>query len=280
MLNHHSFSPLSYLSFHHLRYIFNIYNYSRFLWWSDLSKVLYFSSLSDPSQCDSNTKDFWMNMQTLTAYLKKLAEQNPSSSYYNVDIMKYQVQQTGITAWGLSSFYSDEVYLTEVVCWSFSCHLLDARLTTGSIHCQQGHTLYQEMESPALWGLVQLTDPDPVSFFWQKCKNVWQDVQFLSVTLDFLRSVVQWLFGGWRGWGRRHCWYWKFEVKSLEILTNYGKKNRVNDILPELGQAGNKISLKVKRKIKGKASIKKRLRLGEEQDRLNHVLEVLAERQW
>lgn len=172
MLNHHSFSPLSYLSFHHLRYLFDIYNYSRYLWWSDLSKVLYFSSLSDPSQCDSNTKDFWMNMQTLTAYLKKLAEQNPSSSYYNVDIMKYQVQQTGITAWGLSSFYSDEVYLTEVVCWSFSCHLLDARLTTGSIHCQQGHTLYQEMESPALWRLVQLTDPDPVRFFlaeMQKC---------------------------------------------------------------------------------------------------------------
>ncbi|XP_028348774.1 F-BAR domain only protein 2 isoform X6 [Physeter macrocephalus] len=47
---------------------------------------------SDPSQCDSNTKDFWMNMQALTIYLKKLSEQNPAASYYNVDVLKYQVK--------------------------------------------------------------------------------------------------------------------------------------------------------------------------------------------
>uniref|UniRef100_H3AN08 F-BAR domain only protein 2 n=1 Tax=Latimeria chalumnae TaxID=7897 RepID=H3AN08_LATCH len=51
---------------------------------------------SDPSQSDSNTKDFWMNMQALTAYLKKMSEQNPSASYYNVDILKYQVSSNGI----------------------------------------------------------------------------------------------------------------------------------------------------------------------------------------
>ncbi|CAJ0940415.1 unnamed protein product [Ranitomeya imitator] len=46
---------------------------------------------SDPSQSDNNCKDFWMNMQAVTAYLKKSSEQNPSASYYNVDILKYQV---------------------------------------------------------------------------------------------------------------------------------------------------------------------------------------------
>ncbi|TEA36265.1 hypothetical protein DBR06_SOUSAS18910033, partial [Sousa chinensis] len=51
---------------------------------------------SDPSQCDSNTKDFWMNMQALTIYLKKLSEQNPAASYYNVDVLKYQVSSNGI----------------------------------------------------------------------------------------------------------------------------------------------------------------------------------------
>ncbi|XP_010119025.1 PREDICTED: FCH domain only protein 2, partial [Chlamydotis macqueenii] len=45
---------------------------------------------SDQSQSDSSTKDFWMNMQAITVYLKKLSEQNPSASYYNVDVLKYQ----------------------------------------------------------------------------------------------------------------------------------------------------------------------------------------------
>ncbi|KAG9353686.1 hypothetical protein JZ751_011808 [Albula glossodonta] len=51
---------------------------------------------SDPSQNDSSTKDFWMNMQALTAYLRKASEQNPAASYYNVDILKYQVSSNGI----------------------------------------------------------------------------------------------------------------------------------------------------------------------------------------
>lgn len=47
---------------------------------------------SDPSQCDANTRDYWMNMQAVTVYLKKLSEQNPAASYYNVDVLKYQVR--------------------------------------------------------------------------------------------------------------------------------------------------------------------------------------------
>ncbi|XP_061589811.1 F-BAR domain only protein 2 isoform X2 [Cololabis saira] len=51
---------------------------------------------SDPSQSDSDSKDFWFNMQALTSYLRKASDQNPSASYYNVDILKYQVQSDGI----------------------------------------------------------------------------------------------------------------------------------------------------------------------------------------
>ncbi|XP_075312359.1 F-BAR domain only protein 2 isoform X7 [Odontesthes bonariensis] len=51
---------------------------------------------SDPSQNDSNSKDFWFNMQALTSYLRKASDQSPSASYYNVDILKYQVQSDGI----------------------------------------------------------------------------------------------------------------------------------------------------------------------------------------
>lgn len=32
-------------------------------------------------------------MQALTSYLRKASDQNPSASYYNVDILKYQVSQ-------------------------------------------------------------------------------------------------------------------------------------------------------------------------------------------
>ncbi|XP_051907124.1 F-BAR domain only protein 2 isoform X3 [Hippocampus zosterae] len=51
---------------------------------------------SDPSRGDSECKDFWFNMQALTAYLRKASEQNPAASYYNVDVLKYQVRSDGI----------------------------------------------------------------------------------------------------------------------------------------------------------------------------------------
>ncbi|XP_069024475.1 F-BAR domain only protein 2 isoform X7 [Embiotoca jacksoni] len=51
---------------------------------------------SDPSQSDSNSKDFWFNMQALTSYLRKVSDQNPAASYYNVDVLKYQVLSDGI----------------------------------------------------------------------------------------------------------------------------------------------------------------------------------------
>uniref|UniRef100_W5KRE4 FCH and mu domain containing endocytic adaptor 2 n=1 Tax=Astyanax mexicanus TaxID=7994 RepID=W5KRE4_ASTMX len=51
---------------------------------------------SDSSQSDTDTRDFWLNMPALTAYLRKNSEQNPTSSYYNVDVLKYQVCSNGI----------------------------------------------------------------------------------------------------------------------------------------------------------------------------------------
>ncbi|XP_041101741.1 F-BAR domain only protein 2-like isoform X2 [Polyodon spathula] len=71
---------------------------------------------SDPSQSDSNTLDFWMNMQALTAYLKKMSEQNPSASYYNVDILKYQVMSNGIqsTPLNLATYWKCSPITTDV----------------------------------------------------------------------------------------------------------------------------------------------------------------------
>ncbi|XP_063657422.1 F-BAR domain only protein 1 isoform X3 [Pan troglodytes] len=45
---------------------------------------------SDPSQSDPETKDFWLNMAALTEALQRQAEQNPTASYYNVVLLRYQ----------------------------------------------------------------------------------------------------------------------------------------------------------------------------------------------
>ncbi|NXJ10434.1 FCHO2 protein, partial [Odontophorus gujanensis] len=71
---------------------------------------------SDQSQSDSTTRDFWMNMQAITVYLKKLSEQNPSASYYNVDVLKYQVSSNGIqsTPLNLATYWKCNANTTEV----------------------------------------------------------------------------------------------------------------------------------------------------------------------
>ncbi|KAM6303075.1 F-BAR domain only protein 2 [Podargus strigoides] len=71
---------------------------------------------SDQSQSDSSTKDFWMNMQAITVYLKKLSEQNPSASYYNMDVLKYQVSSNGIqsTPLNLATYWKCNASTTDV----------------------------------------------------------------------------------------------------------------------------------------------------------------------
>ncbi|NWX50719.1 FCHO2 protein, partial [Steatornis caripensis] len=71
---------------------------------------------SDQSQSDSSTKDFWINMQAITVYLKKLSEQNPSASYYNVDVLKYQVSSNGIqsTPLNLATYWKCNASTTDV----------------------------------------------------------------------------------------------------------------------------------------------------------------------
>ncbi|KAM9003156.1 SH3-containing GRB2-like protein 3-interacting protein 1 [Sarcophilus harrisii] len=50
----------------------------------------------DDAQCDANTKEFWVNMPNLMTHLKKVSEQKPQATYYNVDMLKYQVSAQGI----------------------------------------------------------------------------------------------------------------------------------------------------------------------------------------
>ncbi|XP_028832331.1 SH3-containing GRB2-like protein 3-interacting protein 1 isoform X2 [Denticeps clupeoides] len=43
-----------------------------------------------------DTKEFWVNMPSLMSHLKRVADQRPQATYYNVDMLKYQVAAQGI----------------------------------------------------------------------------------------------------------------------------------------------------------------------------------------
>nr|XP_023662330.1 SH3-containing GRB2-like protein 3-interacting protein 1 isoform X3 [Paramormyrops kingsleyae] len=71
---------------------FSITNYSR------LEHVLPNPQLlcCDTIQSNANSKEFWVNMPNLMTHLKKVADQKPQATYYNVDMLKYQVSAQGI----------------------------------------------------------------------------------------------------------------------------------------------------------------------------------------
>ncbi|XP_060775869.1 SH3-containing GRB2-like protein 3-interacting protein 1 isoform X3 [Neoarius graeffei] len=50
----------------------------------------------DATQSKPNSKEFWVNMPNLMTHLKKVAEQKPQATYYNVDMLKYQVSAQGL----------------------------------------------------------------------------------------------------------------------------------------------------------------------------------------
>ncbi|XP_056233758.1 SH3-containing GRB2-like protein 3-interacting protein 1 isoform X4 [Seriola aureovittata] len=72
---------------------FSITNYSR------LEHVLPNPQLlccDTTTQAKADAKDFWVNMPNLISHLKKVAEQKPQATYYNVDMLKYQVSVQGL----------------------------------------------------------------------------------------------------------------------------------------------------------------------------------------
>uniref|UniRef100_A0A671RWN9 SH3GL interacting endocytic adaptor 1a n=1 Tax=Sinocyclocheilus anshuiensis TaxID=1608454 RepID=A0A671RWN9_9TELE len=50
----------------------------------------------DTTQPNPNSKEFWVNMPNLMTHLKKVAEQKPQATYYNVDMLKYQVRPSKV----------------------------------------------------------------------------------------------------------------------------------------------------------------------------------------
>ncbi|CAB1332213.1 unnamed protein product, partial [Coregonus sp. 'balchen'] len=72
---------------------FSITNYSRLEHVLPNPQLLCCDTATTPNP---DSKNFWVNMPNLMTHLKKVAEQKPHATYYNVDMLKYQVSAQGL----------------------------------------------------------------------------------------------------------------------------------------------------------------------------------------
>ncbi|KAG8456465.1 hypothetical protein GDO86_002303 [Hymenochirus boettgeri] len=132
---------------------------------------------SDPSQSDNNCKDFWMNMQAVTSYLKKMSDQNPSASYYNVDILKYQVSSNGIqsTPLNLATYWKCTSATTDVrLDYKYNPESMAAPNVLSNVQVvipvDGGVTSMQSLPS-ALWNAEQMKALWKISGISEKSEN-------------------------------------------------------------------------------------------------------------
>ncbi|XP_054540271.1 F-BAR domain only protein 2 isoform X4 [Pan troglodytes] len=136
-----------------------------------------YSNSSDPSQCDSNTKDFWMNMQAVTVYLKKLSEQNPAASYYNVDVLKYQVSSNGIqsTPLNLATYWKCSASTTDLrVDYKYNPEAMVAPSVLSNIQVVvpvDGGVTNMQSLPPAIWNAEQMKAFWKLSSISEKSEN-------------------------------------------------------------------------------------------------------------
>ncbi|KAI9526286.1 hypothetical protein NQZ68_040818 [Dissostichus eleginoides] len=119
--------------------------------------------------CDSttesvDTKEFWVNMPNLMSHLKRVAEQKPQATYYNVDMIKYQVSAEGIQSSPLNLAVSwrgdatstdlriDYKYNTEAMAAPVPLHNLQFLVPVDG-----GMAKLQAMIPPATWNPEQQT---------------------------------------------------------------------------------------------------------------------------
>ncbi|XP_027739241.1 F-BAR domain only protein 2 isoform X5 [Empidonax traillii] len=132
---------------------------------------------SDQSQSDSSTKDFWMNMQAITVYLKKLSEQNPSASYYNVDVLKYQVSTNGIqsTPLNLATYWKCDASTTDVrVDYKYNPESMNVPGMLSNVQVVvpvDGGVINMQSLPPAKWNADQMKAYWKISSISEKSEN-------------------------------------------------------------------------------------------------------------
>lgn len=116
----------------------------------------------DNTQNDANTKEFWVNMPNLMTHLKKVSEQKPQATYYNVDMLKYQVSAQGIqsTPLNLAVNWRCEPASTDLrIDYKYNTDAMSTAVALNNVQflvpIDGGVTKLQAVLPPAVWNAEQ-----------------------------------------------------------------------------------------------------------------------------
>ncbi|XP_055484827.1 SH3-containing GRB2-like protein 3-interacting protein 1 isoform X6 [Psammomys obesus] len=116
----------------------------------------------DNTQNDANTKEFWVNMPNLMTHLKKVSEQKPQATYYNVDMLKYQVSAQGIqsTPLNLAVNWRCEPSSTDLrIDYKYNTDAMSTAVALNNVQflvpIDGGVTKLQAVLPPAVWNAEQ-----------------------------------------------------------------------------------------------------------------------------
>ncbi|KAM9110616.1 SH3-containing GRB2-like protein 3-interacting protein 1 isoform 2-T3 [Megaptera novaeangliae] len=116
----------------------------------------------DNTQNDANAKEFWVNMPNLMIHLKKVSEQKPQATYYNVDMLKYQVSAQGIqsTPLNLAVNWRCEPASTDLrIDYKYNTDAMTTAVALNNVQflvpIDGGVTKLQAVLPPAVWNAEQ-----------------------------------------------------------------------------------------------------------------------------
>ncbi|XP_013910379.1 PREDICTED: F-BAR domain only protein 1 isoform X9 [Thamnophis sirtalis] len=114
------------------------------------------------THADVNTKEFWVNMPNLMTHLKKVSEQKPQATYYNVDMLKYQVSTQGIqsTPLNLAVNWRCEPTSTDLrIDYKYNIEAMTTPVALNNVQflvpIDGGVTKLQAVLPPAIWNTEQ-----------------------------------------------------------------------------------------------------------------------------
>uniref|UniRef100_A0A8C2JUY3 SH3GL interacting endocytic adaptor 1 n=2 Tax=Cyprinus carpio TaxID=7962 RepID=A0A8C2JUY3_CYPCA len=112
----------------------------------------------DTTPPTGDSKEFWVNMSNLLSHLKKVAEQRPQATYYNVDMLKYQVFTQGIqsTPLNLAVSWRGDASSTDLrIDYKYNTEAMPTPTPLTNIHfiaaVDGGVNKLQAMLPPATW---------------------------------------------------------------------------------------------------------------------------------
>ncbi|XP_027746864.1 SH3-containing GRB2-like protein 3-interacting protein 1 isoform X2 [Empidonax traillii] len=116
----------------------------------------------DSVQTDTNSKEFWVNMPNLMTHLKKVSEQKPQATYYNVDMLKYQVSAQGIQSTPLNlavSWRCDPASTDLRIDYKYNTEAMTTPVALNNVQflvpVDGGVTKLQAVLPPAVWNAEQ-----------------------------------------------------------------------------------------------------------------------------